>query len=507
VTDYASILTGLVEIAAGNQQELIDLEFVFIEGTPPRDLLEYETVWLGDYNHAQIADDVVMPAVDRTLRADASEFMLRTRTTGHWFGGFNNCAEFCPKNFNLSIDGTEQFEWLNWKECADNPVIDQGGTWIYDRAGWCPGTFADSYDHEITPFVTPGGTHSIDQGMQAYPPNGGEGNYRHTLQLFQYGPKNFQYDMEVTEIISPNDWEFYNRYNPICTDPVIEIRNLGAEVITSVDITYWVDELDPETYTWNGELAFNERAEVTIPATFAGIWWGSDEHTFHVTVSNPNGQVDEHADNDEMEVSFETPELVTQDFYILFKTNNAAAESSYGIYDDQGDEVFSRSGMSANTIYRDTLYLPDGCYVFRVNDSGEDGLSFFANNDGNGYVFLKNVSGSTIQSFNANFGSFINHHFILDQVVGIDEEYDDEFITISPNPSAGLFALSIEGNPGSRIQLEVLDSRGAAVYSLIDVEPSALMRHEIDLSDMSDGIYFARILVDGRQVVRRLIKE
>ena len=29
----------------------------------------------------------------------------------------------------------KHFEWLNWKECSDNPVIAQGGTWIYDRAG------------------------------------------------------------------------------------------------------------------------------------------------------------------------------------------------------------------------------------------------------------------------------------------------------------------------------------------------------------------------------------
>lgn len=507
VTDYAAILTGLVEIASGNQQELIDLEFVFIEGTPPRDLLEFETVWLGNYNHAQIADDVVMPAVDRTLRMDASEFMLRARTTGHWFGGFNNCAEFCAKNFNLSIDGTEQFEWLNWKECADNPVIDQGGTWIYDRAGWCPGTFADSYDHDITPFVTPGGTHSIDQGMQAYPTNGGLGNYQHTLQLFQYGAKNFQYDMEVSEIISPNSWEFHNRYNPICADPVIEIRNLGAEVITSLDITYWIDELTSETYQWTGELAFNEREEVTIPTSFEGVWWGSGDHLFHVELSNPNGQSDEHADNDHKVVDFEAPEVIDKDFFIHFKTNNAPNESSYAVYDASGAEMFSRSGMTANTTYKDSLYLPDGCYVFRVDDTGHDGLSFFANSDGNGLCYLKMIEGGTFEVFNTNFGSFINFHFIIDQTVGLTEDFDDEFITVSPNPSSDIFVLSIEGYPGSLVQVEVLDSKGASVYSLIDVDPSIQMRHELNLSNMSDGIYIARVLIDGRQVIRRLIKE
>ena len=76
-----------------------------------------------------------MPAVDVSLNPSATHHKIKTRTTGHWFGGFQNCAEFCPKFHHVKVNGTKHFEWLNWKECADNPVIAQGGTWIYDRAG------------------------------------------------------------------------------------------------------------------------------------------------------------------------------------------------------------------------------------------------------------------------------------------------------------------------------------------------------------------------------------
>jgi len=27
-------------------------------------------------------------------------------------------------------------------------------TWLYDRAGWSPGTFGTTYDHEITLFIS-----------------------------------------------------------------------------------------------------------------------------------------------------------------------------------------------------------------------------------------------------------------------------------------------------------------------------------------------------------------
>ena len=42
VTDYFPLFKDTLEISAGNQQELIDLKFVFIHGTPPRDVLDFK---------------------------------------------------------------------------------------------------------------------------------------------------------------------------------------------------------------------------------------------------------------------------------------------------------------------------------------------------------------------------------------------------------------------------------------------------------------------------------
>ena len=68
-----------------------------IKGVPPRDVVDMETIWRGDYSHANIANDISLPPVDIPLNPNASEYKIKTRTTGHWFGGFQNCAEFCPK--------------------------------------------------------------------------------------------------------------------------------------------------------------------------------------------------------------------------------------------------------------------------------------------------------------------------------------------------------------------------------------------------------------------------
>ena len=65
-----------------------------IKGIPPRDVIDFQTIWRGDYQHANIANDVSMPAVDIQLNPNATHYKVKTRTTGHWFGGFQNCAEF-----------------------------------------------------------------------------------------------------------------------------------------------------------------------------------------------------------------------------------------------------------------------------------------------------------------------------------------------------------------------------------------------------------------------------
>lgn len=504
VTDYAPLLHDTLEIAAGNQQELIDLKFIMIKGTPPRKAIEVDQIWLGNYQHADIANDVVLPNVNYTLNGAASQYKIKTRTTGHWFGGFQNCAEFCPKYHHIKINGTKEFEWLNWKSCADNPVIAQGGTWIYDRAGWCPGTFGDTYDHELTPFVTPGGNVNIDYGMDITA-GGMEGNYWNSVQLISYGPTNFTLDARIDEIISPNDWEFRNRVNPICDDARIIIQNTGSTALTSLKITYNVKGGSPEVYTWNGLLNFMEKEEVVLPISSQSFWvTASTDNIFEVAVSEPNGGVDEYADNNNASAKFEVPVVYDSPFYIQLTTNLAGYENSYTIKDDQGNIVASRSGMANSTTYKDTIDLPNGCYVFDFLDSGEDGLSFFANSDGNGGLKLYDLPlPYTLHSFPSNFGSFIKHYFVMDAPTGIEEQNNFDAI-IYPNPSNGIYNVYLKGfENGSDI--EVFNTLGEKV--LHQKINNTAVSTTINLENESKGMYFIKVTSKNKNLTKQLIKQ
>src|SRR5574343_1387670 len=101
-------------------------------------------------------------------------FKIKTRSSGHGFAGGDgtyNCGEFCERLHNIWVDNTKVKEWNGWQECGDNPVFPQGGTWLYDRADWCPGKEANTYNYELSQYLTPGTIHNFDYDMIPPGPN------------------------------------------------------------------------------------------------------------------------------------------------------------------------------------------------------------------------------------------------------------------------------------------------------------------------------------------------
>ncbi len=505
VTDYLPILHDTLEFRAGNQQELIDVKFLFIEGTPPRDIVDFQTIWTGNYQHANIANDVSMPAVDVDIDPAATQFSLKTRATGHWFGGFENCAEFCPKLHNIAIDGTQEFEWLVWKDCGGNPIVDQGGTWIYDRAGWCPGTFANTYDYDITSMVTPGTTASIDYGMEVTP-GGMEGNYHVALQMISYGDINFTTDAAVTDIIAPNNWEHHNRLNPICSQPIIKIQNTGSDTLKSLDIVYRVSGGPDVNYHWTGALSFLEEDTVYLHPMGDWFWFsGNGTKEFEVELSNPNGVTDENPDNNIYHSKFEAPVELPSHFYFWIQANNAASENVYHLIDWDGDTLFTRDNWTNGTTYRDTFLLADGCYTMVLEDRDEDGLSFFANSDGTGYFRWRGVGAGSINTLENNFGDKLIMHFTVGGVLSDDEEID-AYVNVFPNPSSGIFNIEAEGFI-DKMNVEVLDYSGKIVHRENHSAIVGGKRFNLDLSSQAKGIYFVRLWDDRVQKIVKLVLE
>ena len=131
--------------------------------------------------------------------------------------GFDNkkCGEFCNNMQTVEVNTTPIATWDILQECADNPLYPQGGTWIYDRAGWCPGMNSTTKEFELTPHVGAGNTFTVDYDITTDP----YGNYVFFGTLIGYGPIAHQHDPEIDQILAPSAQLIHSRWNPMCNRP------------------------------------------------------------------------------------------------------------------------------------------------------------------------------------------------------------------------------------------------------------------------------------------------
>ena len=325
VTDFLPVLHGerFLSVEFGAWQEDLDIKFLFIKGTPPRDVISIQNVWpfsRGWYQNIQ-EDGVFEPRM-MTFDNDGEAFKLRSSVTGHGQNG-----EFITRNHFLNVGGgSQEFVYQVWKTCGSNPIYPQGGTWIFDRAGWCPGMATDVHEFDISNYATPGGSIEMDYGV-----NGAfmsEANYLVSNQMVTYGAPNFTVDAAIESIIRPSLRVEYERLNPACNLPQIIIKNTGAQTLTSLQIQYGTQGGMTNTYSWSGNLGFMETATVTLPVDDFHFWLTDQEDKiFEVIISQPNGLSDEYANNNVMKSAFEEARVFDDPAILLqTRTNNRASK-------------------------------------------------------------------------------------------------------------------------------------------------------------------------------------
>lgn len=509
VTDYLPLLRDSVELECGNWQELLDLKFAFIHGTPPRDVKRVEAFWKGTY-YLNTWDDHLM-SHEYSPESGEEMFRLVTRASGHGFGQGNNCAEFCYNIHSVLVDSIAIWNWEIMQECADNPLYPQGGTWIYDRAAWCPGAPVATQRFELTPFVSAEENFNVEYDITHDP----YGNYRMEGQIISYSSPNMSHDVELMDIIAPNDRKTLSRWNPVCEDPIVEIRNNGSEPLVSCTFTYGVSGEEPSTFVFMPDtpLEFLETVHVSLPYDSPAYTIGDDDNLlqFDVSVELSNG-LDEEVNNGTSHSTFRRPktwaynDLNDNRIIVWVKTNNVPIETSIVLKNREGEVHWTRTYSEANTIHRDTLELNAGCYRFTVHDLGDDGLSFWANDDGSGYVRFKKVSGGNFAMLEDDFGKSISYAFRFEtNLISENNEMtiDDETMSVDvfPNPTTGVIRAKLKGF-NSNVNWVLINTLGQTVLSG-EFNPRTNMLLSIDMLGFSDGVY--SLFVSGEEGKNRCL--
>lgn len=530
VTDYAALLRDSVNIrvyySGWSDAFSANIEFMMIEGQPTRTVENIREIYnqYASYPNSAAFENVVN-AKTFSIAQNVSSAKVSLIITGHESQG-----EFEPHEFQLKVNSALAHGELFWKtDCGMTAIAPQGGTWIFNRANWCPGEKINEFEMDITPYITPGQNATIDLDIDDFIVQAGEGaGYGISAHLITYSTEKNN-DVALEEIIAPNNDKNYLRYNPISTKPKVKIKNAGKLPLTYAEIAYRVKGGETWYYEWTGYLKPFETEIVTLPE-FSWNGLDTNDRQFIAIASWPNNVQDEYVANNQLISRFEMTPQLNENFYVYVKANNQPQENALLVRYENLDTLLFNNTFIANGISRDTLQLFDGSYALDFYDydpqwEGGDGLSWWLNTqqgwENAGSISLRKVANNQIiKNFNADFGSNIHYEFTVGYPLGYNEPreaptapvHTNSIKTISPdyvnlnvfpNPANENLRISISGKNKLTGKITLADITGKIVHEFLIAQT-----HEeqllVNSRSLANGLYTVTFSNDSYRVTKKI---
>lgn len=515
VTDFRLLLSDSVEIEynhSGYEPNhdrgwAVTVDFEIIKGQPVAVPLKIHQVCQGDFAYGDSAKSIETSLKPVAFRADkgADFAVLRILQTGHGMDKRTGCGEFCSKYRDVLFDGTLVDRRDIWKSCGSNPLYPQAGTWIFDRANWCPGDLLvpDRYVLDVNPAQQ----HTVDINMENYQIEGATAVEAISAYLIEYKKIANINDVSLVDIIVPSSKDVHARRNPACVGPAISIQNNGSAILREVTVKYGIGKATHE-YVWHGKLAFGKKEEIQLPAIGQGTEGGPV--TFVATLVKPNKKRDEYRADNTMESNFSPAPVYPGEIIVHVLTNEEPHHNAWFIRDAAGQVVFEKKPDSTqrNVVLRDTVQLKAGCYEFILQDTAGNGLEFWYNvKGGRGVVKLLDGKGRMIQNFESDFGNEIYHSFTVSS--------DTAFTARAVNePSIGLFPTFTKGkttldyfsNEANDVTVKIVTDEGD---HLVEEHKYIALKEGIfhyDLSYRESQRYYLKVFVKGRLLFNKRIR-
>jgi hypothetical protein len=357
----------------------------------------------------------------------------------------------------------------------------------------------------------------LDYAINAVPttdPGQAGGNYIAAYDLISYSAPNFQNDAAIIDVLNPNNYEYYSKWNPSCQNPRIVLKNTGAQPLTSCRIFCWLDYGSNLVFDWTGNLGFLEQTVVEIPVTDMNWWYEQDSsYTFTAWVADVNGIIgpDQYNQNSLMTVKYDAPERIDGPFFVWLTTNNKASENSYQLLDHAGTVLFERNNLQNTTQYKDTFDLAPGCYSIIIEDTDHDGLAFWysaqVEGETSGQMRLRQVGGSYIEFFPGDFGHFHRYDFTVGFTLDVPELPLQQEISVFPNPGAAMVTIEMEGEIQGAAQLRIRDLMGRELYREKMNATANFAESFVDFSGYPAGTYLIEIHTASGTYAQKFIRQ
>ena len=517
VTDFYPLLQGDQDIrihyAGYSGGFTAELEFAFVEGTPPHNVIGIEQAYQIEHTYGDSNDPYndYLTTFSGTAPAGTESARMKVLLTGHG-NDDNGCCEFANHYYNVLLNNSIIAEQEIWRsDCGENDIYPQGGTWIYDRSNWCPGLEVDPIYHNLSN-ISSGTSFDLDVEFENYNGSGSLGSYDYDGIVFYYGEMNQTVDAEVSAIIAPSNDPHYYRDNPSGSVPKIEIRNTGEEVVTAIDFSYGVRDSIQQNYSWSGSIQPLEKEIIELPElhtlTNISIEQLQGEQLFDVQILTVNNQADGNADNNLRTSEFVTAPNWPSTIVARLQTSNLGANGyfnqsptdvSWEITDMEGNVVASRTNADVSTLYNDEVEIDEpGFYKLKLNALFCYGLNWWVLDQSYpiyqaGYFRVTDQSNTNLPMNNYTYsgtphddwGCSYTQYFSVGMETLSTEKEELMSFTIYPNPAKDFININFSESFNEDYKIELIDIQGRKVYE----SSTQLQTNQIPVAQLTNGLY------------------
>ncbi|MCF8463986.1 MAG: T9SS type A sorting domain-containing protein [Flavobacteriales bacterium] len=286
--------------------------------------------------------------------------------------------------------------------------------------------------------------------------------------------------------------------------PIFVLKNNGLTNLTSCTITYSYNGGNDQTIAWTGSLAQNATANVQLSDFTAAL----GTNTIDVSISAPNGQIDENVNNNSTSRSFElnvgeevlnltlrTDNYGYETYWELRGPNNqlVASGGNTEVGANGGGNQSAQAGdpgaYANNTTITETIQLVgDGCYTFLIVDDYGDGIC--CGFTGNGNYTLRDGN-NTIMTQGDEFEEETESEFGMVGGLSVSEA-SLGIVRVYPNPTEGVLNIEVE-KADDLNSISIVDVVGRTVAQLSVFGNTKTV---INLNNLVDGVYHVNLNSD-----------
>lgn len=273
VTDFKSVLTGEVTFESyiqvwGPSGWNLDLDLEFDINDDEKVYTKLSSIHSTDYQvygDPNVSHDLA--DVDLSVADNTETSHVRMQVSGHGQGNTDNAAEFSRRMHQVRINNSPIATHDLWKaDCATNSCANQFGTWLFARAGWCPGQEVIPAIFNTTQEVSPGENFTFDYQLE---------NYTNLLNTGYNGSNHTEPHYRIHSFFIENSSTAYDSYSNLAVTRVaftssdvvrVDIENDGTVDLNNYEVRLYVDGQLVETQAISAGILSGSSTVVSFDA-------------------------------------------------------------------------------------------------------------------------------------------------------------------------------------------------------------------------------------------------